>query len=144
MSAVALPRSLVAPPQVNGDDRVKSSSVKILPANANSTYSPTSGNRIVFNVPAYPKAFLNASRSYLSFTIKKTGNQADSRLVDGLPWIDRCTLKAGTVMVEDIQNYALLERIESLYKTEDHNLSRAWIEGDYSSVLRKYADGSGG
>jgi len=46
-------------------------------------------------------------------------------------------------MVEDIQNYALLERMESLYETEDHNLSRAWIEGDYSSVLRKYSGGSG-
>ena len=32
-------------------------------------------------------------------------------------------------MVEDIQNMALLERIESLYETEDHNLSRAWLEG---------------
>ena len=41
-------------------------------------------------------------------------------------------------MVEDIQNYALLERMESLYETEDHNISRAWIEGDYSSVLRKH------
>ena len=143
MSAVALPRNLVAPPQVQGDDRVKSSSVKILPANANSTYSPTSGNRIVFNVPAYAKAFINPQRSYLSFNIKKTGTQADSRLIDGIPWIDRMTLKAGTVMVEDIQNYALLERIESLYETEDHSLSRAWIEGDYSSVLRKYTAGSG-
>ena len=143
MSAVALPRNLVAPPQVSGDDRVKSSSVKILPANANSTYSPTSGNRIVFNVPAYAKAFINPQRSYLSFNIKKTGTQADSRLIDGIPWIDRMTLKAGTVMVEDIQNYALLERMESLYETEDHSLSRAWIEGDYSSVLRKYTAGSG-
>ena len=143
MSAVALPRNLVAPPQVQGDDRVKSSSVKILPANANSTYSPTSGNRIVFNVPAYAKAFINPQRSYLSFNIKKTGTQADSRLIDGIPWIDRMTLKAGTVMVEDIQNYALLERMESLYETEDHSLSRAWIEGDYSSVLRKYTAGSG-
>jgi hypothetical protein len=143
MSAVALPRNLVSPPVVHGDDRVKSSSVKILPANANSTYSPTSGNRIVFNVPAYAKAFINPQRTYLSFNIKKTGTAADSRLVDGVPWVDRITLKCGTVMVEDIQNYALLERMESLYETEDHNLSRAWIEGDYSSVLRKYTGGSG-
>ena len=63
--------------------------------------------------------------------------------MDGVPWVDRITLKCGTVMVEDIQNYALLERMESLYETEDHNLSRAWIEGDYSSVLRKYTGGSG-
>jgi hypothetical protein len=138
MSAVALPRNLVSPPVVHGDDRVKSSSVKILPANANSAYSSTSGNRIVFNIPAYAKAFINPQRTYLSYTIKKTGTAADSRLVSGNPWIDRITLKCGTVMVEDIQNYALLERMESLYETEDHNLSRAWIEGDYSSVLRKY------
>jgi len=143
MPAVALPRNLVAPPVVQGDDRVKSSSVKILPANANSTYSPTSGNRIVFNIPAYAKAFINPQRTYLSYTVKKTGTEADSRLVDGVPWIDRMTLKAGTVMVEDIQNYALLERLDSLYETEDHNLSRAWIEGDYSSVTRKYTGGSG-
>ena len=143
MSAVALPRQLVAPIPIHGDDRLKSSSVKILPANANSTYSPTSGNRIIFNVPAYAKAFINPQRTYLSFNIKKTGTAADSRLVDGVPWVDRITLKCGTVMVEDIQNYALLERMESLYETEDHNLSRAWIEGDYSSVLRKYTGGSG-
>jgi hypothetical protein len=141
--SVALPRNLVSPPVVHGDDRVKSSSVKILPANANSTYSPTSGNRIVFNIPAYAKSFINPQRTYLSFNVKKTGTAADSRLVDGVPWIDRITLKCGTVMVEDIQNYALLERMESLYETEDHNLSRAWIEGDYSSVLRKYTAGSG-
>ena len=128
---------------MQGDDRVKSSSVKILPANANSTYSPTSGSRIVFNIPAYAKSFISPGRTYLSFNIKKTGTAADSRIIDGCPWIDRMTLKAGTVMVEDIQNYALLERVESLYETEDHNLSRAWLEGDYSSVLRKYTGGSG-
>jgi len=143
MSAVALPRNLVAPIPIHGDDRLKSSSVKILPANANSTYSPTSGNRIVFNIPAYAKSFINPQRTYLSYTIKKTGPAADSRLVDGNPFIERLTLKCGTVMVENIENYALLERMESLYETEDHNLSRAWIEGDYSSVLRKYTAGSG-
>ena len=143
MSAVALPRNLVAPPVVSGDDRVKSSSVKILPANANSTYSPTSGNRIVFNIPAYAKAFINPQRTYLSFNIKKTGTEADSRLVDGIPWIDRMTLKAGTVMVEDIQNMALLERMEALYEPSDHAEGRAWLNGDYSDVLRKYSDGSG-
>ena len=142
MSAVALPRNLVAPPVISGDDRVKSSSVKILPANANSTYSPTSGNRIVFNIPAYAKAFINPQRTYLSYTIKKTGTQADSRLVDGIPWIDRMTLKTGTVMVEDVQNYALLERMEALYEPSDHAEGRAWLNGDYSDILRKYTDGT--
>lgn len=142
MSAVALPRNLVAPPVVQGDDRVKSSSVKILPANANSTYSPTSGNRIVFNIPAYAKAFINPQRTYLSYTVKKTGTEADSRLVDGIPWIDRLDLRCGTVMCESIQNYSLLERMESLYETSDNAESRAWLNGDYSDILRKYTDGT--
>jgi len=135
--SVALPRNLVAPPVPVGDDRVKSSSVKILPANANSTYSFTSGNRIVFNIPAYAKSFINPQRTYLSFNIKKTGNQADSRLVDGIPWIDRLDLRCGTVMCESIQNYALLERMESLYESTDTAESRAWLNGDYADVLRK-------
>ena len=126
MSAVALPRNLVAPPVVQGDDRVKSSSVKILPANANSTYSPTSGNRIVFNIPAYAKAFINPQRTYLSFNIKKTGNEADGRLVDGIPWIDRLDLKLG-LNCESVKTThfsgawgPLRPRIW---------LSRAWLEG---------------
>ena len=143
MSAVALPRALVSPPTVQGDDRVTSSSVKILAANANSTYSPNSGNRIVFNIPAFNgKVFLNPQRSYLAFNIKKTGNQADSRLVDGIPWVDRISLKAGATMVEDIQNYALLERMESLYESSDNAEGRATLNGDYSDVLRKYTDGT--
>ena len=126
MSAVALPRNLVAPIPIHGDDRLKSSSVKILPANANSTYSPTSGNRIVFNIPSFSsKVFINPQRSYLSFNIKKTGPAADSRLVDGIPWIERMTLKMGATMVEDIQNYALLERIESLYRNRSDNCRRS-------------------
>jgi hypothetical protein len=145
MSTVALPRQLVAPIPIHGDDRLKSSSVKILAANANSTYSPTSGNRIVFNVPSFSsKVFINPQRSYLSFNIKKTGTAADSRLVDGVPWIDRMTLKMGGVtMVEDLQNYALLERLESLYESSDNAEGRATLTGDFSDVLRKYSNGSG-
>ena len=144
MSAVALPRNLVAPIPIHGDDRLKSSSVKILPANANSTYSPTSGNRIVFNVPSFSsKVFINPQRSYLSFNIKKTGTAADSRLVDGCPWVERMTLKMGATMCEDLTNYALLERLESLYESSDNAEGRATLTGDYSDVLRKYSDGSG-
>jgi hypothetical protein len=141
--SVALPRNLVAPIPIHGDDRLKSSSVKILAANANSTYSPSSGNRIVFNIPSFSsKVFINPQRSYLSFNIKKTGPAADSRLVDGIGWIERMTLKMGATMVEDIQNYALLERIESLYESNDNAEGRATLTGDYSDVLRKHHDGS--
>ena len=86
MSAVALPSRLVHPPVVYGDDRLETSSVKILAANANSSYSPTSGNRIVFNIPSFSsKVFINPKRSYIMYNIKKTGTAADSRLVDVTP-----------------------------------------------------------
>jgi len=143
MSAVALPSRLVHPPVVYGDDRLETSSVKILAANANSSYSPTSGNRIVFNIPSFSsKVFINPKRSYIMYNIKKTGTAADSRLVDGTPWIQRMTLKGGATMLEDIQNYALLERLEALTEPTDHAESRAWLTGDYSDVVRKNSDGS--
>ena len=143
MSTVALPRNLIAPAVLKGDDRIKSSSVKILPANAGNLYTPTGSNRIIFNVPAYSKSFLNGQRSYVSFTIKKTGNEADSRLVDGIPWLQRMTLKCGTTLCEDLDEYALLEKMESLYESSDNAEGRAWLNGDYSDVLRKYSGGSG-
>ena len=71
MSAVSLPRQLVAPKVVKGDDRLKSTSVELLPANAGATYSPESNRRLVWNIPAYAKSFIDCTRSYLSFNIKK-------------------------------------------------------------------------
>ena len=139
MSAVALPRALVSPPRVSGDDRVKSTSVTLYPANASGAtdFSPTSNSRIVFNIPAYAKSFINPKRSYLSFTIKKTGTLAETQVINNCPWIDRMTLKAGSQMVEDIQDYSTLERAMAQFDGVDYMESRGHLVGDYTEVVRK-------
>ena len=84
MSAVALPRNLVPPAVLRGDDRVKSSSVKISPL----TQTPLTLLLLAtasFLTFRHAKSFINPQRTYLSFNIKKTGTEADSRLVDGIP-----------------------------------------------------------
>ena len=140
MSAVALPRSIVAPPVIQGDDRIKSTQVKLNPANASGAteFSPTNNSRIVFNIPAYAKSFLNPKRSYLSFTIKTSANSA--KVVDGAPWVDRLTLKGGSVMLEDIQDYNVLERSLSLFEGVDHQQTRGWLQADYADSVRQMSN----
>lgn len=140
MSAVALPRSIVAPPVISGDDRIKSTQVKLNPANASGAteFSPINNSRIVFNVPSYSKSFLNPKRSYLSFTIKTSANTA--KVVDGAPWIDRMTLKGGSVMLEDIQDYSTLERSLSLFEGVDFKQTRGWLEADYADSIRQMSN----
>lgn len=137
MSAVALPRSIVAPPVISGDDRIKSTQVKLNPANASGAteFSPTNNSRIVFNIPAYAKSFLNPKRSYLSFTIKTSSDA--TKVVDGAPWVDRMTLKAGSVMLEDIQDYPTLERALSQFDESDYKRTRGWMEADYVDAYRQ-------
>ncbi len=141
-SVVALPRKLVAPPKINGDDRVRCQNVELYPANATgqTEFTPEGASRIVFNVPAYSGSFINPKRSYMSFTITKTGGTATaSRLVDGLPWIERMTTRIGTQTVEDIQDYNVLERAENWMKTQDAAQTRASLEGDYADLIHAYA-----
>ena len=142
MSAVSLPRQLVAPKVVKGDDRLKSTSVELLPANAGATYSPESNRRLVWNIPAYAKSFIDCTRSYLSFNIKKTGSAGDSIIASNVPFIDRMTLKAGTVLLEDIRDYALQEKLHALTESSDYGEGRQWMTGDYQDVLRKYTSGT--
>ena len=139
MSAVALPRNLVSPPRVSGDDRLKSTNVTLYPANASgaTSFSPINNSRIVFNIPAYAKSFINPKRSYLSFTITKTGTQAETKVINNCPWIDRMTLKAGSQMVEDIQDYSTLERTMAQFDGVDYMESRGHLVGDYTEVIRK-------
>ena len=142
MSAVSLPRQLVAPKVVKGDDRLKSTSVELLPANAGATYSPESNRRLVWNIPAYAKSFIDCTRSYMSFNIKKTGSAGDSIIASNVPFIDRMTLKAGTVLLEDLRDYALQEKLHALTESSDYGEGRQWMTGDYQDVLRKYTSGT--
>lgn len=139
MSAVALPRNLVSPPRVSGDDRLKSTNVSLFPANASgaTSFSPVNNSRIVFNIPAYAKSFINPKRTYLSYTITKDGTSTHSKIINGAPWIDRLTLKAGSNMVEDIQDYSTLERAMAQFDGTDYTETRAHMNADYTDVVRK-------
>lgn len=140
MTSVALPRAMVAPPRINGDDKLASKNVILYPANAsgNSEFAPNSNSRIVFNIPAYANSFVNPKRSYLSFKVTKSGGAAgSSRLVDGVPFIDRLTVRAGTQVVEDIMDYPVLERAMALMEGVDYTEGRATMNGDFGDIIRK-------
>jgi hypothetical protein len=139
--SVALPARLIAPPRVSGDDRLKSSSVTLNPANASgaTAFSPSNNSRVVFNIPAYAKSFINPKRSYLSFTMTKSGVSGETKIINGCPWIDRMTLRAGSKMIEDIENYNTLERAMSQFEGVDFAESRGHLVGDYTETVRRHA-----
>jgi|TARA_R110000851_G_C13043192_1_gene562312 hypothetical protein len=78
----------------------------------------------------------------MSYTIKKTGSVGDSIIASNVPFIDRLTIKAGTVLLEDLRDYALQEKLHGLTESSDYGEGRQWMTGDYQDVLRKYTSGT--
>ncbi len=122
----AIPKKLIISPKADGYKGIESRTVDLLPANASgsSTFSPTGLNRILFNVPAYEGCVLNCQKSFLKFRLKTENN--GTIMSDGLPVFERMVVKAGNgVILEDVQNFDILERIHNNIK--DYNLKA--VEG---------------
>jgi len=65
---------------VDSFKEIKTELTRLLPVGVNSStaYSPTSLNKIVWRIPAYSNAFLDNSRSFISFTAKLTGTTVNA------------------------------------------------------------------
>lgn len=141
---MSLPNEIRSIPLIMGNDSVECTKIKLLPANAtgNTAFTATTNNRVVFNIPAYPNSFINPKRSYISFKGKVASTVAldKARFVDGLPVIERLVLRAGNgVILEDIQDYYLIERI--LNSAMDKESLEA--KGDLVGDRRAYITGTG-
>ncbi len=139
---MALPRELVSLPMPRGLDALKTKIVELQPANATGTtkFGATGSNRIMFNIPAYPSAFLQTSRSFLSFRGKvKCASSADNGNVvafkDGVPVVERLVVRGGNgVLLEDIRDYEVIERMLTNFDEWSHKYADAGEIGDYRAV----------
>lgn len=137
-----MPRELVSLPMPKGLNALKSKVIELNPANAtaDTSYGPVGQRRIMFNIPAYPAALLQTSRSFLSFRGKvKAGATADNAkivaLKDGVPVIERLVVRSGTgVLLEDIRDYHIFERVMSNFDDWSHKYADAGEMGDYRAV----------
>jgi len=130
-----VPRQLISLPKANGVSGIENRVIKLVPANAtgNTDFSYTTQNRIVFNVPAYPNAWINPTRSRLHFNFKRdTGSDEPE---DGLPVFQRMELKSGSgQLIEQITDYAEIQRILTNFDGVEKHLSRAQINKDFRAT----------
>jgi len=128
----AIPEKLMIKQAMLSDSNMVRKTVELYAASANSQTNYTSGDRLLFSIPAYAHSFIDFSKSYMKF-VGKTTNSANVALgkalfYDGIPCFDRLQIRANGTVLEDIQQYQNLERIMLL-----SGKSKADIEGDIVS-----------
>jgi len=109
--------------------------VELYAASTNSQTKYTSGDKLLFNIPSYQKGFIDFSKSYMKFEAKITNSSPTSGKVcfyDNIPVFDRVLIRGGNgVVLEDIQGYQNLERIQMLLKSKSE-LESDNIYGNYT------------
>jgi len=111
---------------VDSFKEIKTELTRLLPVGVNSAtaYSPTSLNKIVWRIPAYSNAFLDNSRSFISFTAKLTGTTVNAGNTgvfgNGLPIFERVVVKsADGLVIEDITDLNFLQRLFTITSAEE-------------------------
>lgn len=128
----SIPEKLLVRPAMLSDSNMKRKTVELYAASSNSQTSYTSGDKILFSIPAYAHSFIDFSKSYMRFTgkISNSSNVALGKCLfsDNIPCFNRLQLRANSVVLEDIHEYQNLERIMLL-----SGKSKAEIEADIVS-----------
>ena len=116
---MAIPKALVSRQMIKQMDGIKSIRTTLQPANSSGvqSFSANSNNKIIFQIPQYPNAFINTKRSYIRFKVKS--GSADDNLHDGCPIFRRMVLKNTRTTLEDIDNYDVLCKIMEDFKTTE-------------------------
>lgn len=131
----ALPQKLRVGPMILADDNMHRKVTELYAASANSQTKYTSGDKLLFNIPSYQKGFIDFSKSYMKFEAKIINSASGHGKVcfyDNIPIFDRVLIRGGNgVVLEDIQSYQNLERIQMLLKSK-MELESQNINGNYT------------
>lgn len=131
MTAAGVPRQLLTRTKAMGIKNMKATTHVINPQNANSstTFGYNSTNKVSFLVPAYA-GWLNPARSYLSYTVK---TETGYFMAPGCPVINRLVIRngAGGQILEDIQQYSVIQRLLNNYDGASHIQAKAATSGDH-------------
>ena len=132
----SIPQKLRVGPMVLADENMHRKVVELYAASANSQTKYSSGDKLLFNIPSYQKGFIDFSKSYIKFEAKVINFATTSGKVcfyDNIPIFDRVLIRGGNgVVLEDIQNYQNLERIQMLLKSKNE-LESEIINGNYTT-----------
>jgi hypothetical protein len=139
----SIPQKLRVGPMVVADANMNRKVVELYAASANSQTKYSSGDKLLFNIPSYQKGFIDFSKSYIKFEAKIINSAPTSGKVcfyDNIPIFDRVLIRGGNgVVLEDIQSYQNLERIQMLLKSKTE-LEAEYINGNYTVPNNKVTD----
>ena len=130
----AIPRGLVSREQMKMIPGIKCVRTNILPANSSGNYSwsPSSNNRITFQIPSFPNSYISPKRSFIRFLLKTSSNGV---LVPQANVFRRMLLKSSRGQVlEDIDNLDVLSRIFQNMKSEATLKGEAFSSKDVRAV----------
>jgi len=142
-----IPREMISMPTPEAFKSFKQQQIVLQPANntGNQAFTASQNGRILFNLPAYNAAFLNSSRSFFSFRARAEAtsfaNTDVLKFVDGIPVIDRMTIRANGLMLEDIQGYAEIERALANLGEYTKAYANMYQTGDYRPLLEDKVSG---
>ena len=106
----AIPEKRLVKQAMLSDSNMVRKTVELYAASANSQTNYSSGDRLLFSIPAYAHSFIDFSKSYMKF-VGKTTNSSNVALrgkalfYDGIPCFDRLQIRANGTVLEDIQQY---------------------------------------
>jgi hypothetical protein len=138
----SIPQKLRVGPMVVADANMNRKVVELYAASANSQTKYSSGDKLLFNIPSYQKGFIDFSKSYIKFEAKVINAVGSGECVfyDNCPVFDRVLIRGGNgVVLEDIQSYQNLERIQMLLKSKNE-LESEYINGNFTIKNSKVSD----
>ena len=130
----SIPQKLRVGAQVLADNNMQRKVVELYAASANSQTRYAPGDKLLFKIPSYQKGFIDFSKSYMKFEAKITNPAGYGKCVffDNIPVFDRLLIRGGNgVVLEDIQAYQNLERIQMLLKSKA-DLDSENVNGNYT------------
>ena len=114
----AIPKGLVSREKLRILPGVKCLRTNVLPANSSGSFefTPSSNNKITFQIPSFPNSYINGKRSFIRFKVKTSSNGV---LLPQANYFRRMMIKnsRGSVL-EDIDQYDVLCRIMANMKTK--------------------------
>lgn len=117
---MSVPRTLVPKRASMGDGAFTRNIIDVFPAAANSQTKYGPGDRLLIQFGNYPRSFIDWSRSFIKFDLKTTtaDGAKSCRVANGLPIFDRVVTRIGGKVIEDLESYAVLEKLmNNTYKT---------------------------
>lgn len=126
---MAYPMKLLPETNVLGSNDFERQTILLNASASNSQTKYRAGDKVIFQIPAYRASFIDWARTFLQMKVRTSLNQV--RVCDGLPVFKRMVVSFGGVVIEDVSQYATLEKIHKLVHETKADQEGKYMYGDF-------------